>query len=98
VPFVIGDCLVREPLDVVILGIVGRDPIRLDAQTGEVFLRLLQVGVLAGRQDDPGSLLTERFCDLQSKSARPAGHECGLSGEVKSFLDATHVWSLIPGG
>ena len=42
-----GDCLVREPLDVAIYGIVRGDPIRLDPETGEVFLRLFQIGGVA---------------------------------------------------
>jgi hypothetical protein len=57
-----------------------------------VFLRFRQIGCLARRQDDLGSLLAERFGDLQSKSARSAGDKCGLSLKIKRLLHAAHVW------
>jgi hypothetical protein len=52
------DRFVREPLDVFVPGIVRCDPLRLDAETGKMRLRLFQIGRLAGGNHDPGPLLT----------------------------------------
>jgi len=87
--------LVREPLDIVILGIVGGDPVGLDAKTGKVLLGQLEIGGLARRQDDFRSLLTERFRDLQAKTARPAGNQRRLSAQIERLLYAAHALILV---
>jgi len=63
----LGNSFIGEPLDIFILGIVGRNPVCFDAKLGEMSLCFLQIARLARRKDNFCPLLAKRFGDLKPK-------------------------------
>jgi hypothetical protein len=87
--------LVSETFDVVLLRIVGGDPLCLDAASSQMLLGLLKIRRFPRGQNNPGALFSERLGNLQPESARPSGDQSGLTSQIKRLLYAAHTSILL---